>query len=386
MTRYISAFALLGLVAAAAPAAAQSYVVSPAVNTNVEGLQSAYYFGRYPGGRYQFVDGEYRGTAMTMKGVAYRMDNYMHDTYSAMGRTWTNVTIHASEADSNNLTNRFSNNPTTTPTLVFTSNVDWSSMTGKPPYLPADWTISFPFSTNWNYTGNQDICLDFVFAGGTLANSGAWGSTTSKYYYLDGASDATYTRVTSDRMGPAYNQGGCNDRSRTDLWGATLSTTCDVYSDNPTNSSKAGNMLFTQSASYFGLSVPVIFALGLRSVPGGWDFPGVYCNKMYIDMSLPFLTFNLFTNSSGAVTFDFGTGPNGVPYFAAFEGVELVTQAAWADKLNKRLLFSTAASAHVPAKPPYFNRSVISTYNSAAVTGSGPNFSYWENPITRYTR
>src|SRR5690606_23792043 len=65
--------------------------------------------------------------------------------------------------------------------------------------------LKIPFTTNFIYTGTNDLVLDMTFAGGTLANAGAWGPTSSnpKAYYLDGRSVIT-------QAGGSLGSGGLN--------------------------------------------------------------------------------------------------------------------------------------------------------------------------------
>jgi hypothetical protein len=367
----------------------QSYVSSPVGFENIEGRNNAYYtLGRYPGGHYMFFDGEFRGTPMTLKGVDYRLDNQVHTVSTAMGRSWTSVVIDAAECDTTNLSTTFTANPVTTPTRVFESPVTWPSLIGKPPVQPADWNISFPFKTNWGYTGNQDICIDFVFAGGTLANNGGWTSSQSIYYYLDALDDVTYNEAKSTELGDSGNYYGCNDRGVTHLYGAQVYTTAQHYGSGPwVSSTYRDHLVFYQNGRWFGISRPVITILGIKSVTAGWNFPGVYCNKGYIDTSLPTLVFPFFSDTSGNLPqFSFGAPANGIPVPASVAGVELVTQAAWADSQNGRLLLSSAATLKIPERPPFWDRSALYTWDSTRTTGSGPYWNFYYNPIARYAR
>ena len=366
----------------------QSYVTSPPGYDYVEGRYSAHTtIGRYPGGRYMAFDGDYRGTSMTLKGIAYRLDNQMHTTATAMGRTWSNVQIHASECDTSSLNTTFSMNPITTPTLVFSAACTWPSHTGKPPTLPADWTVQFPFGTNWAYAGTKDICWDFVFTGGTLANSASWTASQSRYYYLDALEDPTYNEAKSSELGYSGNQLGCNDRGVTHLYGARVYTTARHYGNGPWNSTYRNNLVFYQNGDWFGISAQVITVLGLRSLETGFLFPGVNCNKLHIDLALPHMMFPFFSNTSGTLPkFTFGAPAAGIPIEPSWAGVELVTQAGWADTVNKSLLFSSAATLEIPTRPAYYERSILYSYDASAVKGSGPYWYYNYNPVARYTK
>ena len=79
------------------PLFAQGTMTSPKGGLTVEGLHYAYYLGRYADGRYQFADGENKGKAAAITEVGYRLDNRSHTTSTAMGRSWSSVTLHMSD-------------------------------------------------------------------------------------------------------------------------------------------------------------------------------------------------------------------------------------------------------------------------------------------------
>ena len=364
---------------------AQTYTTSPRGFEYVEGNSDAYILGAYAAGRFMAFDGEQLGPAMLVKGTAYRLDNRVYTTAQGMGRTWSNVKLWISECDMNALSSTFTANPTTTPAKVFDSTVDWATVSGKPAKLPSDWTLQFPFATNWSYSGNQGICLDYVFTGGTMSNSAAWGASTAFYYYKDTTNPSLYAYTTSTPLGLSGARLGCNDRGVTHLNGAAVSTSAYFYSDTYSNANYRGRLAFSQTGNYFGNSTQVLTLLGFRSLPVGFALPGVYCNNIHIDVSLPVLFYTQFSSGSGSLASLAITGQYGVLAGANAGGMELVTQAAWSDTVNKSLLISSAARLVVPWKPQRYDHKMLYNWNNTATTGSGPYPSATYNAIVRYT-
>lgn len=364
---------------------AQSHVTSPNGFVHIEGDSHSSLLGGYHEGRYMFCDGAHRGTAMTLKATTYRPSNFVYTASNGTGRSWTSVKIHASEGDFDTFDRTFSTNSTTTPTAVFSAAVSWPTRSGKPSALPGNWDLAFPFATNWSYTGNGDICLDYEFTGGTLANSAAW--TSFRSYYVDANTFATSATVSSAQLGASGSNQGCNDRGVNHLYGARVNSQCTIYNQQYSSARYRDRIRLTQSGSHFAISRPTITVLGFRSIPNGVPFPGVTCNKLHIDTALPTLMFLQMTNTSGNLaTLTFGAGSYGFPMPSGLSGVELVTQAAWSDSQNGRLLMSSAAALTVPEMPEIQRRSAIYTPRLTSTTGYGPYTSHGHNPIVRYTR
>ena len=89
---------LFVLAALAGTAAAQTqYAVSPhQIYANVENPGHASLFGAYASGRHQRIDGNFRGKAMTIKGLSYRpnFDSRATSLFAkGLGRTWSRVTV-----------------------------------------------------------------------------------------------------------------------------------------------------------------------------------------------------------------------------------------------------------------------------------------------------
>ena len=194
------------------PLFAQGAITSPAGGLTIEGQHYAYYLGRYADARYQFADGENKGKASAITEVRYRLDNRAHTTSTAMGRSWSNVTLQMSEmANFETMSNTWSQNISGTQTTVFSAKADWDSQTGTPMIKPDIWggmkgKLRFPFTKPWVYTGKSDMLLDYAFTGGTLANASTWSGSTSRYYYLDGESISTFSKSGVVERIPAIRQ------------------------------------------------------------------------------------------------------------------------------------------------------------------------------------
>ncbi|MCA8954638.1 MAG: hypothetical protein KDC87_01110 [Planctomycetes bacterium] len=364
---------------------AQTYITSPLGLENQDGSNNAS-LGGYPSGHYQYFDGDVRGNAMTLKGIAYRHDNLVYNSTSqGQGRSFTNVTLDVSHCDMNSLKSTFTQNPTTTPTRVFNNSVSWPTQSGKPKSLPADFSIGFPFASNWNYSGNADICMDFVFTGGTLANNASWGTSTWSYYYVDGENPSAYNYVKSIEFGYSSTAGGCDDRNSTNTYGAGISSDIYYYSPTYSNANYAGNLVFRQTGNYFGPNAVCLTTVGLQSIRQGWDFPGVNCQKSYLDPRFIVLTITQSASNTGSLPQISVGGTYGIPAPPGISGIEIATQTAWQDTANFRMLLSSAASLIVPAAPKAVRKQLVYSSNVNATTGSGPTTSN-ANMVLRYTK
>ena len=83
---------------------------SPKFMESTEGQYYSYRFGSYADMRYQMVDGENRGTVGAIKEIALRLDNRNHTSSTAMGRSWTGVTVDMSNGDHATFSSNFSAN------------------------------------------------------------------------------------------------------------------------------------------------------------------------------------------------------------------------------------------------------------------------------------
>ena len=171
--RFLQAASLLLL---CAPAFGQTAYSSPDGFLTKEGKSAAYIFGEYPEPRIMMFDGEMRNKVIVMNEVAFRHDYRDYSSYNGAARSWSKITLDVSYCDYAKADTVFANNPTSTPSRVFDAAMNWPGITGFPATNPAKFDdIKFPFSSIWIYSGAEDICLDWDFLGGTLANNKSCG-------------------------------------------------------------------------------------------------------------------------------------------------------------------------------------------------------------------
>jgi hypothetical protein len=362
-----------------ASVAAQNYVTSPKGFLATEGNSTATTsLGDYQDGRFQYADGTYRGTAMTVKGTAYRLANYNYTSTQGLGRRWYDVRLYVSECDLATFSTTFTKNPTTVPTQVFSSKVEWPTQLLKPTTLPAPWSIQFPFATNWQYSGTGDLCFEYVFVGGTLYNSVTWG-TGQRLYYKDAHSYPTSETRASTSLGYSGLNVGCNDRGVTHTYGAEITSTVAVYNGEYSTVSYRDRIHFVQNGQWFPPSKPLTTAVGFGSLRYGVDFPGVHCNKVHIDFTLPTFVIPVSSDSGGKMKIDLWVDNPGL------QDLPLVTQTVWADSSTAVPMLSNAAVLEVPTSPPTqpINLLLHNT-TSSAVGWLRPQREY--HPIIRIAR
>ena len=163
---------------ASAVAQNQTHYSSPRGLLTIDGNSEATHFGGFSNARYMFFDGEQRNSVIVVREVAYRLDQRIYSSTSGAGRSWSAVTLNASDCYINEATTTFSENQVSKPTQVFSGKVTWPSITSRPASNPATWggakgAYRFPFSTAWISVGRRDICLDYDFSGGSLENGAA---------------------------------------------------------------------------------------------------------------------------------------------------------------------------------------------------------------------
>ena len=323
----------------------QGSFTSPAGWETVEG--TAWFhnaIGSFDDARFMLMDHELRGRAMTFKGIAFRPDYRPYTIQNGMGRSWASVTIDLSECKYDTPSRTFSVNPTTTPTRVFAAPVAWPTQSGSPASKPAAWAMSFPFAP-WSYSGVDDVCFDFRMTGGVLANGASW--TNQQIYELDGVrsnpANSNITTTASTDLGQSGSGQGCIDGGATTNNGANITTRSTTYGPDYINGALRERVVFSQSGSGFGPNANVVTALGFNLVSGGTPFPGVGCNKLYLDPNAPLLLFAQQALSAGALPKTYFASTHlGFPYVASAAGMTLATQAAWDDTVNKELRLSNA--------------------------------------------
>jgi hypothetical protein len=314
-------------------------------------------FGEYRNGRFMIADGEYFGVAKTIKGVAFRPSYIKHVAASTgANRTWTKVTLDMCETDYDDFTPiPWTKNIKTTPTRVFNKSMSWPSMNGYPTSNPGPWSIDFPFSSLWTTSGKRSVCLDFTFAGG---------KTTEKYVIwsraLRYALDAVYSpslfpqkvAAASKKLGDGNSRTvGCFDSGNTAGVSASTGLLGWTYGMGAVDPALRGRSFISGYGYYFGPGGSTMTMLGFRSFSSAVSFPGITCNGVWVDTTLPTFLYPGTANAAGNLDpNDLGI-PNGYPYSTALGSLELVLQTAWPDSKTGKLHLSSAASMYIPKIP-----------------------------------
>ncbi|MHC4854424.1 MAG: hypothetical protein ACYTF5_20680 [Planctomycetota bacterium] len=394
-------------VLACAPLLAQQdkTVSSPPGFENAKGQPHSrawgYYLGENSNQRFQAADGQFRKQVMAIKEISYRLDGgrtYNANVTSAgVGRSWTNVTLHMSECDYSKMTSTFTANPLTTPQKVFDAKMTWQTFVGTAPD-PTPWGNKghkFPFTSTWVYTGIKDILMEYVFQGGTLANNAAWTGTTSTRYYLDGVYATTFNlggqleypcgdpTCSQAASYPKTTPPNCMDSAHPASTNAARNDIQGIFAynaDKPTTTLK-NKISLNWRSFYTAPGAPVIKALGFAGNTVGLNI-GAMCNKLYLDMTQPFL---LFPDTASATV---SYAPSGftslnTPFQPVLGGVSLWFQCAWDDSKTKFFSLTTATQRTIPTSlPPVAGpRQALRTSSLTATTGSGPSTSWAYNPI-----
>lgn len=372
----------LAAISAGALLPAQGYVASPRGHLSTEGAGISAVFGTWSDARFMFFDGELRGIPGVLRGIALRVDSGTH-TIAEVGRHWAGVTLDMSTCELTRLTATFSQNPTTTPARVFSSAVAWPTLNGNPPTNPAPWGginggLQFPFQAPWLHGGTGDLCLDFDFQRGTLADQRLWYPSRSEPYVLDGFTAPSPVAVgTPTEFGLSKNAGGCLDSNAPRGWGgsAFLGTQTDAISSTV----RLG--LVTQSTA---AGRPVLQVLGLGGIPSGTAFPGITCQPLFVDLNQPTaLLPGIATPSLGDLSIEIGP----IPYRTSYVGVPLWLQAIWDDSTTTRPRLTSASRSAVPLEPAAFRRAMLFQNDPTAKngTGYGPLTTPSYQPVFRFT-
>ncbi|MHC4078998.1 MAG: hypothetical protein ACYST0_11235, partial [Planctomycetota bacterium] len=340
---------LIPTVALSTTLLAQS-VVSPKGFGAVEGAGFAHIFGRYAEGRFQFAEGDLRGTSRSIVSVLYRLDHRNHTTDTAMGRKWTTVTLKAGETNYALVNQLWNRNALTTPTQVFSGTMHWLSQTGLPLLKPTVWgglqkDLAFPFSSPFQFGGKNDLLLDYEFKGGTLDNSAAWNFTDARFYYLDSESISTKPRSGVTTSYPAA--GACADSSQPQSPGAASTIAAITYADTDPSQYK-GSLRVYHETKFTAPSALVLQTFGLSGLSFGLPL-GARCNKLYVNTGQPWIPIYRVTDQKGASA----RSEYVAPWLPLYAGLQLWTQGAWTDSTTRAFSLTRAAMVVVPAgKPP----------------------------------
>ncbi|MCA8954772.1 MAG: hypothetical protein KDC87_01790 [Planctomycetes bacterium] len=393
------AICVLSLLACSASLSAQNYFYSPPEYASSEGPYYAYYFLRYADGLQQQVDGEVRGKKMTISEVRFRADYRSHTTSTAPGKSWANVTVSCGKGDFDAFDSTFSSNRTSTLTMCFSGSVTWPTLSGNPLTNPDLWggttgAYRFPFSTNYAHDGTADLLMEYDFSGGTLANNLAWGSTTSRTYYLDSYGLATSTVSSTGAYIPATrlnnNSAGvttrCNDGEHgTTTSGSYIYATATAYGGQYSVINYQNKVLFYHYSYYTGYENPIIHAIAFAKNDTGVNL-NTGCNNLHLVgpmVTIPMVTFDKASNTSGYTGYYFQL----IPWSSSMANLSFTMQGAWTETSSNRLALTQAYNVTLPAAgPPLKNakRASCDYYNNTNATGTYST-SYIYNPVFCYT-
>lgn len=350
-----------------------------------EGQSAAYIFGEYPQPRIMMFDGEMRNRVIVMKEVGFRYDDRDYKYYNGAARSWTNISLDVSYCDYTKLDTVFTNNPTSTPSRVFSASMSWPGILGFPANKPAKFDkIKFPFSSIWVYNGAEDICLDWDFVGGTLANNRTWSNTRYETYYLDAPLAGTEGTGKYTKYGT-----GCIDSSH----GTNPATTwvyTKVYNNNfaATSSYRNKYRVYTQTR-YTAKGKPVIVALTIGGVKAGISFPGINCEKVYLNLTTSPLVLVPLVAGTGSDARVYMPRPGFLfPYSKGLEGLAFWAQSVWDDSVTGQLKVSQAEESLLPPMPPDYKRQTIFQTDPSSkayqATGFAKALESTHNPVIRY--
>jgi len=372
-----------------APLLGQGSMTTPPGGLTREGSDYAAFFGAYAGARFQQIDGMHPGRNTTsITQIAFRLDYRDHDATTAMGRSWTRITLDISETTNyREMSYLLGRNITMTPTRVFASQWSWPAQTGFPRSRPDRWggvtgDLRFPFTKPWVYTGKDDILVDYVFRGGTLANQGAWSGSNHVAFYLD--NELFKDRKQSKGLPLPLLSGSCAD-SGVGSSTARAYANGHAYSYGPSSGEiTLRNKLRLQHDSYFTApNAPVVHALGLGGSHIGVDL-GARCYLLYVDFSKPVVLVPLNTSSDGY------SGLMGwvVPWDDEFRKQQIYIQAAWADSKTRAFSLSAAMRVTLPDGLPLALAPRVKTaYTADPDAGYAtdiPGISNYAFPFTEY--
>ena len=362
-----------------APLLAQGGTVPPGFDTTESSGLKDYSFrlGYYANMRAQILNADLTGKGVKiMAEISFRQDG-SRTSSRGVARTWTLITLMMGETRVSAPNSTWTRNHLTTPTTVFSAKHSWPSITTQPPGAPNPWDnqgLKFPFTGKFVYGGKKDLLLDMEMRGGSLANSGAWGTNASgssptKTYFLDGRSNST------------------SDQGSLGVYGLRLPCTFD--SGNVTNSTLGGGygylVAYTQNSpssrfqyrTYYTnmpKSTPFVQALSLggttsTTTPG--PIPGLGCQALQIDVSKIFLTQMFMTPASGT----YSQANQYTPFVAGAVGIWIWSQGIWADTVTNNAKLTRTGRLIMAALPrrPDFNGRLL--YRYAPPTGAVPNAS-----------
>lgn len=365
-------------------------MTTPPGGLTTEGPHYAYIMGGWSNMRIQQADDMHSDNqAKAITEIAFRMDNRIHTNVTAMGRTWTNITLEMSEPTNfDTMGSNFAQNTGPSPTRVFDNAWTWATQNGAPVLKPDVWggvqgRLRFPFARPWAYTGEHSILADYTFRGGTLANNGPWGPNQIAYFLLD-----------SEVINPSAIQGGiervpavppsCNDTAISFTNGAFTYGYAYAYSRTYLTPSLQGKLVVSHYSYYTAPGAPVIHALGTGGSTTGVNV-GAGCNPLYVDFSKPVALRSFYTLAPDGYS---GLANIVTDWQKDFADMNLWLQSAWSDSSSKTFKLTSATRVTLPpglpGETPRYKTVYQPDITATTSTGFGPFRSGSVFPFTRY--
>ncbi|MHC4853113.1 MAG: hypothetical protein ACYTF5_13950, partial [Planctomycetota bacterium] len=309
----------------------------------------AYYIGGYKTSRHQTAYGDLKGKGTkSMKEISFRQDGSSSSS-SAVARSWTNLTVYVADTNLAAMSNTWTKNHLSTPTMVYNAKHTWPAMTSQPPGTPNPWDnggLKIPFTTTYMYTAKNDIVFDYTFRGGTLSNAATWGTSSRKSAYLDGRS------ITTSTQGSLYVY-GLNGKCTFDTGNTSTSSLGGgygyfvAYSENmPSNRFRYWTYRTNMPKSTTFLHGLSLGGFSSTTKPG--PNPGLGCQAVQIDFTKLFLVQAFKTTSSGY----FNQPAQYTPFIASAVGLNIWAQGIWNDTVTKAVKLTRTSRCNVPALPP----------------------------------
>lgn len=374
-----------------APLLAQGSMTTPPGGLTREGADSVTLFGSFAGARFQQVDGMHKGASASITQIAFRLDYRDHDRETAMGRSWTSLTLDVSETTNYEaMSYLFAHNITTTPTRVFASQWSWPSATGLPQSKPDRWggvggDLRFPFTKPWSYTGKDEILMDYAFRGGTLANRGQWYIHESVPYHLDHELFRERKHGTPVTLARSLTSPCADSASTVSASRANIQAHAFAYGASSSILTLRNKLQVEHHSYSTAPGAPVVHALGLAGSTTGVEI-GARCNPVYVDFNKPVLLIPLHTlNDSLGFSGVMGWA---VPWDDGFSDVDIYAQAAWADSRTSAFSLTTAVKLTLPAGLPLptvqLNKTAYNSDPDVAYALNAPNNYSLLFPFTEY--
>ncbi len=388
-------------IALCVPLMAQTGTVPPGYDSTESSGSTAYSYllARYANMRAQVANADLTGKgAKVLTEISFRQDGSVSSS-SGVARTFTQVTLMMAETKMSSLSSTWALNFLTTPTTVYSAKHSFPDITKQPSGAPNPWDnggLRFPFTSRFAYTGSNDLLLDMTMLGGSLANSAAWGTTStgsspSFTYYLDGRS--IITSAGGSLFSAGLTTSTCptvNDSSSTATTGPNSYFWHWSYAKDTGNPTTSNKMQYYFQVSSFPPSIPVIQGVSLNGTRSHTDpnfpvIPGLGCQNLLIDLKL-LVTVNSFTTSSGGSA---NTNPsNYIPFVQKAVGAHVYTQSIWDDTKNSNAHLSRVSDTTIQPQPAPADFSGKIAYRYGPSTGVIPSTSFTPSgslvPLFRY--